>query len=73
MTDQTPQSPKVPEKRARQGRRGMPVLIVLIVALVLAMIAWGGAEMFGWFIEPEQTIGEPDSAPESVEEQGGGD
>lgn len=36
---------------ARQGRRGKPVLMVLVGGLVLAMIVWGGVEMWGESID----------------------
>lgn len=32
---------------ARQGSYGKPVLMVLIGGLVLALLAWGGVEMWG--------------------------
>ncbi len=38
---------KISGVEARQGLLGRPVLMVLIASLVLALIAWGGAEMFG--------------------------
>lgn len=72
MPDELPKK-EMPEKKARQGRLGMPVLAVLVAALVLAAIAWWGAEIYGVLIEPEQTVGEPDSATESVEDAGGGE
>lgn len=59
---------KLPEKKARQGRLGLPVLLVLVAALVLAMIAWWGAEIYAYIIEPDYTVGEPDAVPEPVEE-----
>lgn len=53
---------ELPEKKARQGRLGLPVLIVLVAGLILAAVAWWGAEIYGVFIETEQTMD-----PESVE------
>lgn len=61
---------ELPPQKARQGRRGRPVLIVLVAGLLLAAIAWGGAEIYGYMIEPETTVGEPDSVPGSVEDEG---
>ena len=34
-------------REARQGMLGRPVLYVLVIGLVLALIAWGGAGMWG--------------------------
>ncbi|MBO6717677.1 MAG: hypothetical protein JJ913_06950 [Rhizobiaceae bacterium] len=61
---------ELPAQNARQGRWGRPVLFVLVAALILASVAWWGAEIYGYMIEPETTVGEPDNAPESVEEEG---
>ncbi len=36
---------------ARQGSYGKPVLVVLVCGLVLALIAWGGVEMWGESID----------------------
>ena len=33
--------------QARQGSFGRPVLLVLICSLILALLAWGGVEMWG--------------------------
>ncbi|MBO9124052.1 MULTISPECIES: hypothetical protein [unclassified Rhizobium] len=43
------QSEKVTETatEARQGSYGRPVLMVLVCSLVLALLAWGGVEMWG--------------------------
>lgn len=43
------QSEKVIETatEARQGSYGRPVLMVLVCSLILALLAWGGVEMWG--------------------------
>ena len=33
--------------KARQAGTGRPVLVVLLVGLLLALIVWGGVEIFG--------------------------
>lgn len=38
---------------ARQGRFGRPVLMVLVCSLVLALLAWGGVEMWGERQDPD--------------------
>lgn len=47
---------KVPPKKAKQGQRGIPVLIVLIAALVLAMVIWGGVEIYGIYLDETQSV-----------------
>jgi hypothetical protein len=47
---------EIPENKARQGRLGLPILIVLIAGLLLAAVAWWGTEIYGVFIETEQTM-----------------
>lgn len=37
-------------EQARQGRKGTPVLLVLIAGLVLAVIAFLGLGVYGWFL-----------------------
>ncbi|MDM9644793.1 hypothetical protein [Rhizobium sp. S163] len=51
-----PTSPKVTETatEARQGSYGRPVLMVLICGLVLALLAWGGVEMWGESIDKDK-------------------
>lgn len=47
--------PKVMETatEARQGSYGKPVFVVLAFGLVLALIAWGGVEMWGESIDQD--------------------
>lgn len=49
MANQRPSNNDVEEtgKETRQGPLGKPVLMVLIGGLLLAILAWGGAELFG--------------------------
>jgi hypothetical protein len=46
-SEDTNRTVKISGAEARQGLLGRPVLMVLVASLVLALIAWGGAEMFG--------------------------
>jgi len=43
-------------KEARQGPLGKPVLLVLLGGLLLAVIAWGGAELFGESTDNNATV-----------------
>ena len=54
--DNSSMNKELPEKKARQGRLGLPVLVVLVAALILAAVAWWGAEIYGVFIETDQTM-----------------
>lgn len=56
---------KVSETKARQGRRGVRILVVLLVSLLLALLVWGGVEMYGDAIAP-------DDAQQSTGAQQGG-
>ncbi|KQV83375.1 hypothetical protein [Rhizobium sp. Root1220] len=49
--------PKVTETatEARQGSYGKPTLIVLGCAMLLALLAWGGVEMWGESIDRDAT------------------
>lgn len=49
MANQRPSNDDVKEtgKETRQGPLGKPVLLVLVGGLLLALVAWGGAELFG--------------------------
>lgn len=38
--------------KARGGKPGLPVLKVLIAALILAVVVWGGLEIWGRNIAP---------------------
>lgn len=44
---QTNRTEQLTPVEARQGLLGRPVLVVLVVGLILALLAWGGAEMWG--------------------------
>lgn len=48
-------SPKVTEtaSEARQGSYGKPVFIVLVCGLLLALLAWGGVEIWGESIDQD--------------------
>jgi hypothetical protein len=46
-SEDTNRTVKISGAEARQGLLGRPVLTVLIASFMLALIAWGGAEMFG--------------------------
>jgi cytoskeletal protein RodZ len=50
-----PVSPKVTETatEARQGTYGKPVFIVLICGMLLALLAWGGVEIWGESIDQD--------------------
>ncbi len=50
-----PASPTVTETatEARQGRYGKPVLMVLVGGMVLALLAWGGVEIWGESIDKD--------------------
>ena len=64
MANQVPSNRNVKEtgKEARQGPLGKPVLLVLIGGLLLAVIAWGGAELFGESTDNKATIAEPENS-----------
>lgn len=38
---------KIPAEKARQGRKGAHVLRILLVSLLLALLVWGGTEIYG--------------------------
>ena len=42
----------IPTDKARQGRWGRHLLIILVVGLILAFVAWGAAEVYGYWIRP---------------------
>ena len=44
-------------RESRQGPLGKPILWVLIGGLLLALVAWGGAEMFGESTDNKATQG----------------
>ncbi len=48
-------SPKVTETatEARQGSYGKPVFIVLVCGMLLALLAWGGVEIWGESIDQD--------------------
>lgn len=48
-------------KEARQGPLGKPILFVLVCGLLLALIAWGGAELFGENTDNSATITEQEN------------
>lgn len=37
----------IKSEKAKQGRWGIPVLVILIVGTLLALLAWGGMEIYG--------------------------
>ncbi|MEJ1120174.1 hypothetical protein V9K92_17000 [Phyllobacterium sp. CCNWLW109] len=63
MTDTRSSNHNVKEtgKEARQGPLGKPILYVLIGGLLLALIAWGGAELFGEGTDNSATITEQEN------------
>lgn len=63
MIDPRPSNDDVKEtgNEARQGPLGRPVLLVLIGGLLLALIAWGGAELFGEGTDDSATLAEQEN------------
>ena len=47
MTNIDKDEKTVTTEEARQGRSGMGVIYVLVIGLILALVAWGGAELYG--------------------------
>jgi cytoskeletal protein RodZ len=50
-----PGSPKVTERatEARQGEYGKPVFVVLVCGILLALLVWGGVEIWGESIDSD--------------------
>lgn len=38
---------KIPAEKAKQGRKGTHVLRILLISLALALLVWGGMELYG--------------------------
>lgn len=55
MKSNDTRSPKVTETatEARQASYGKPVFIVLVFGILLALVAWGGVEIWGESIDPD--------------------
>ncbi len=59
-------------KEARQGQLGKPVFIVLISGLILALIAWGGVEIWGESIDKDRPAASAASDPVKNQPSGAG-
>lgn len=57
---------------ARQGQLGKPVFIVLISGLILALIAWGGVEIWGESIDKDPPAVSAASDPVKNQPSGAG-
>lgn len=54
MASEEPRKP-ISATEARQGVRGLHLFAVLVTALVLAAIVWAGVELWGRYIEPNES------------------
>ncbi len=60
---------EVDPRRARQGLDGRRILTILISSLVLAMIVWGGVELYGKMRPGRGFMDDNSKPPASTESQ----
>jgi hypothetical protein len=37
----------IKSEKAKQGRWGVPLLVILVIGMLLALVVWGGVEIYG--------------------------